>query len=214
MLYTRIGILFAINLFFNFLFGQIPYSQLVFPKDIHEHNLLFISELEGQPNILNEYVIDFIEKDAQNGFAHKLVTNAESADYSVKDYKYMVIPIYLNIASHNGSSTNYYKKISCFIMDRESTKKYREYAIANNMDVEQINISYPVQNLTPGHMSKFLKDLYKIRKRLREDGAEATFQKEWKKQIFSDKHEDKFYLAMLFCGTVVPLTIGLIADYY
>jgi hypothetical protein len=189
---------------------NIPYVQLVFPKDIHKFPLLFVSELEGEDNIYNPFIKKFILKQAKTrNINHKLILAKDLNNYAINEYKYQITPVYLNLTTFSSEyGTHYSKIVSFIIIDRETGKQYRPFASVRPISKSSYNAAYPNDQLKPVKTNDYFKKLEKIINGFENKGSSKTFKKELKKQR---RNGTRMIIPMIVVFTVSgPITAILI----
>lgn len=156
--------------------SQDPYFKLIFPADVNDYPLLFVSEIDSFQNKYNHSIEKFIKKDNKRQPGHKLLTKEEFSTYSLIEYKYAVYPTFVTV--YNGSGSGSKSVISYFFYNRKNDTKYRVYAQAKHVPKGQFDKYYPQRNLKAEKPQNFPKDLLRIIRNLDKHGTKKTFEKE------------------------------------
>lgn len=145
--------------------GEKPtaYNSLVFPSDIKNYPLLFVSEINGEENLYNFTLENFIERQKRKrNIDHKLIRLDSLKHYPIERYKYVVIPTKVNVTTFSPGSTNYSQVVSYFFRDRVNNFEYRIFATASARSKKDIDESYPMRFLRPAATKNFPKELERI----------------------------------------------------
>jgi len=177
---------------------QLPYNQLVFPDEIHKYPLLFISEINNRKNEYNYTIEKFIEKQEKRGFDHHLIEKTDLKKYNKNKYRYVVYPTFISVLTFYDRGSRFSKNITYYFYDRQTGKRYRDFARSRTPNKEHFDPSYPTTDLYPAETKNFTKDLSRIIRNLEKKGVEKTFRKEWNVERRAER---------VFYGGVIALPV-------
>ena len=159
---------------------QVPYAQLVFPKDVNKKPLLF-REIKGlyEQNVIDRcsrYLSDFVYfQKEERGVEHKIIKRHEQIDESGA-YRYVV--------DHRSkivrSGSVMYESLTFYFTDISTGEEYRDYALSQK--TKDLNAPYSEGDIYYVSAKYFFRDLEKTIESLDKVGSQKTYKKALKKQ--------------------------------